>query len=782
MLFKINKILQRRAAQVWRRMLEHPRRLVGLFNKGQLVVFGRLTKGHCLGVLFMSRFMCTLARKSGLLFTAKYLKQAQGLVMWYVGSGSVSPRPKLSMHMKLTRCGLPCMIPSHFRKLIRKGDMKVIRLVLTVLAFHRIMKVGTDGWNRVNHTTIHHPKYKDNAATQEWCKTLLQSAGSMLSAYVPGYKEIPIKFGFSWEPVFTSGPNTYKPPSECNIGSGWRDLWNRMCVRRHGKKGAGMRYSLTQLHTLPVDATALMTLWSPDFLHDISALLYHPREFYPEDGYSKVVEPCKEGVDGFNWLMESLIAVAEKLWWPTMKTRPESGRFGLSLEGAGKVRVFAIPNPIVQRLVKPLHDWEMSILSKIEMDGTYNQLKPLWRLQGKKKLYSFDLKAATDMFPASLSGSMLSGLFGDNLGLTWYLLMNQTAFRSPEKVGSPLRARVYRFTRGQPLGFYSSWPSFALTHHMVVWLAAWRVYPTQKFKDYALLGDDIVIADEGVAKVYKSIMEEMGGVINIDKSLVSHSGCCEFAKKFIVNFHSENWTDCSPVSSACLIMAYSAIAASTFSALGCDFHNSFRLKGAGYRVLARLDRSKPNQVFDRLSKRWRRHWLSTYGPSGLRPLPLKLWLAFPEKGCLTCYEYGFVRAYIVKQMKPRPLDENSVDLVRMFWNGHESTFEHFLSSFVAAHARSLEWYYEALLDSEKSIEDLLRSNPNAPTKLERTSDEKSFDRFGLIFKCWDLLRSKCIPMPLDTFRNLNANPLWIDKPFIFQVIPPSDDGDQNIRI
>ncbi|KAL0391550.1 UNVERIFIED_CONTAM: putative mitochondrial protein [Sesamum latifolium] len=177
------------------------------------------------------------------------------------------------------------------------------------------------------------------------------------------------------------------------------------------------------------------------------------------------LKPMKEGLDGFNWLMDLLIPPAQQLWWDHMTTRPEAGRFGLKLEGAGKVRTFAIPNPIFQRLLKPLHDWEMSVLRTLKTDGTFNQLGPLRRLRGKK--------AATDMFPSVLTGSMLSGIFGDDLGRTWYLMMNQVAFRSPEKTGSPVRARVSRFTRGQPLGYLSSWPSFTLTHHMVVWLAAY---------------------------------------------------------------------------------------------------------------------------------------------------------------------------------------------------------------------------------------------------------------------------------------------------------------------
>ena len=38
---------------------------------------------------------------------------------------------------------------------------------------------------------------------------------------------------------------------------------------------------------------------------------------------------------------------------------------------------------------------------------------------------------------------------------------------------------------GRPLGFFSSWPLFTLTHHTLVWIAAERVYGTTKLCDYA---------------------------------------------------------------------------------------------------------------------------------------------------------------------------------------------------------------------------------------------------------------------------------------------------------
>lgn len=494
----------------------------------------------------MSRFICRMYKRNGALFTAKYLKQVSQLVMWYVGSkDSGVPLPQLSLHMKLTRSGLPVVIPPMYRKLLRQKDPRVVRMVLTITAFYRLMKVGKRCWRRVAHETIHHPLFEPSYTTQTWCKKLLSSGASMLKAYAPRYHEIPLELGFSWEPVFTSGPNTYKDPvKESALGAGpWFQFWKGHCRRRFGKAGEKKRFGMTIFHTLPIDATALMTLQKPERMLSVASLLYHPRVHLPTDGYDNPVCPLKEGLDGFNWLMDLLIPPAQQLWWDYMSTRPEAGRFGLKLEGAGKVRTFAIPNPIFQRLLKPLHDWEMSVLKSLRTDGTFDQLRPLRRLRGKKELYSFDLKAATDMFPSVLTGSMLAGIFGDDLGHVWFHMMNQIAFRSPERTGSPSKARVYRFTRGQPLGYLSSWPSFTLTHHMVVWLAAYEVYPGKKFWDYAILGDDIVIADKRVAEAYMRIMDEMGGVISIQKSLISHNGCCEFAKRFIIDNHIDSKAD-----------------------------------------------------------------------------------------------------------------------------------------------------------------------------------------------------------------------------------------------
>ena len=54
------------------------------------------------------------------------------------------------------------------------------------------------------------------------------------------------------------------------------------------------------------------------------------------------------------------------------------------------------------------------------------------------------------------------------------------------------------FLAGQPLGlgYYSF---FALSHGILVWYCADLVHPEKRFSNYAVLCDDLLIADEAVA-------------------------------------------------------------------------------------------------------------------------------------------------------------------------------------------------------------------------------------------------------------------------------------------
>jgi hypothetical protein len=84
------------------------------------------------------------------------------------------------------------------------------------------------------------------------------------------------------------------------------------------------------------------------------------------------------------------------------------------------------------------------------------------------------------------------------------------------------------------MGALSSWAMLALSHHVLVQIAAQRVGVNGWFDHYALLGDDIIIADESVARAYHQLMTKLLGVeINLGKSFEMKSGTLEFAKRWI---------------------------------------------------------------------------------------------------------------------------------------------------------------------------------------------------------------------------------------------------------
>jgi len=78
------------------------------------------------------------------------------------------------------------------------------------------------------------------------------------------------------------------------------------------------------------------------------------------------------------------------------------------------------------------------------------------------------------------------------------------------------------------MGAYSSWAMLALTHHVIVRVSAQRV-GMANFKDYCILGDDVVIRNSKVAEEYFNLMKSLGVSINLSKSVNSFE-FAEFAK------------------------------------------------------------------------------------------------------------------------------------------------------------------------------------------------------------------------------------------------------------
>lgn len=85
---------------------------------------------------------------------------------------------------------------------------------------------------------------------------------------------------------------------------------------------------------------------------------------------------------------------------------------------------------------------------------------------------------------------------------------------------------------GTPMGAYTSFNSFALTHHYIIYYCCRELGVNWKQLPYALLGDDIVIGNEQIGKLYKEVISSLHMDYSPAKTHESYD-FYEFAKRII---------------------------------------------------------------------------------------------------------------------------------------------------------------------------------------------------------------------------------------------------------
>jgi hypothetical protein len=228
-----------------------------------------------------------------------------------------------------------------------------------------------------------------------------------------------------------------------------------------------------------------------------------------------------------------LAFIAGRLRIATGRFRGETGslnigKLGVVYDQAGKARVVAATNWWIQSCLSGLHESIFDHLKSLKTDGTFDQdgcfdrfisaVKPGTTMSG------FDLSAATDRLPIDLQVDVLNAL-GLN-GYLWRQMLDISWKTQSEDL------RYIKYSVGQPMGALSSWAMLALTHHVIVNVAAIHTDDRLDFKDvnYAVLGDDFVISHDAVAESYRNIMAALGLEIKLAKSVIS-TRFTEFAKK-----------------------------------------------------------------------------------------------------------------------------------------------------------------------------------------------------------------------------------------------------------
>jgi hypothetical protein len=228
----------------------------------------------------------------------------------------------------------------------------------------------------------------------------------------------------------------------------------------------------------------------------------------------------------YTMLEENGQFILEKLGLSKYLKRVNFGKLALVHDPEFKVRIIAMVDYYTQWILKPIHSDLLRFLNKIPMDRTFTQdPRHSWDLSNNEKFHSLDLSAATDRFPIFLQERLIKYLYGVEKAKSWVYLLTNRSYATPE-------GDLLKYSVGQPMGAYSSWAAFTLTHHLVVqWAAHLNGFSVGTFQQYIILGDDIVIKHNKVAETYVKLMTKWGVGISGPKTHTS-SDVYEFAKRW----------------------------------------------------------------------------------------------------------------------------------------------------------------------------------------------------------------------------------------------------------
>jgi len=212
-----------------------------------------------------------------------------------------------------------------------------------------------------------------------------------------------------------------------------------------------------------------------------------------------------------------------------------NGKLSFIKDPEAKLRIIAISDYFTQLYLKPIHNICLKIL-KYDFklcDRTFTQ-DPLHKwIDNEHSFWSLDLSSATDRFPIDLQRRLLVRIFDEKFAHSWHYILSNRKFMAPN-------GKLLKYSTGQPMGTYSSWAVFTLTHHLLVHYCAY-INGIDNFDQYILLGDDIVIKNDIVAKSYIKILTSMGVEVSLNKTHMSLN-TYEFAKRWIRPFTKEELT------------------------------------------------------------------------------------------------------------------------------------------------------------------------------------------------------------------------------------------------
>lgn len=457
-----------------------------------LVLLFGVSSGYAQGLKSLARAIRSLIRHNGNAFAVAYLKECARLVYLEVagrGTNRSQAFPLVGVSGRL-----PSIIPSVLRKQIRERHLVLTVLVLSVIGVYRGL--------------VTPPKLKLESITSGYTGEVEHFVG--LSTFAPGFvKQLRL-------------PRLSRP-----------SLWLSTSVGPHGLQGG---------FTAIRDAASL--------LHPSGAPILGFLRAYCVEVYGRRV-----------WLgvviRMRFFAFVHKVLYPSW--HPVSGvttwlsRLHKIEEAAGKLRIVAIVDYWTQALLRPLHRALFDALREIPQDGTFDQegcvtrtkraiakLRAAAPADQPVTVYSYDLSSATDRVPLHVYQVLLQEILSPQAATLWKHVLTAREWWDrdfdwdPEEGLQPKGAWIGRkYLVGQPMGAYSSWAMLAVAHHAIVQYCASLEGLEGWFEQYAVVGDDIVIYHDAVAKRYLAVVTGLGISVSMEKSIVSETGVFEFCKRLV---------------------------------------------------------------------------------------------------------------------------------------------------------------------------------------------------------------------------------------------------------
>ena len=194
------------------------------------------------------------------------------------------------------------------------------------------------------------------------------------------------------------------------------------------------------------------------------------------------------------------------------------GKIGHIQEPGLKLRAVANPFRVYQLALSRLGMQLYELLTSISWDNTHDQENGVaWaqrKLQAGNTMFAVDLSDATNVFPLSLqllTLKSIKGIVKEDINL--FEDLSSANWLTPSR-------ELVKWTKGQPLGLFPSFASFALTHGLLLRSLEIELGLLEG-DNFQVLGDDVVISDPALHTRYREVLEMLEVGVSDSKTIIS---------------------------------------------------------------------------------------------------------------------------------------------------------------------------------------------------------------------------------------------------------------------